>query len=112
MSKHKGSSINPTIVYHKSNPVFRDKIALQGLLPMKGDSYSCHSPSDEDPPAIFACTDQNYDSTYDDDIYSIDTSLCANNWFVDNEVCNGVVTYQPIPLDAIKLIYKGTGDSF
>jgi hypothetical protein len=115
MSKHKGDLTNPTIVYHHSNPIFRDSIALQGLLPMKGDSYTCHSPSEDEPPAIFGCTNQDYDSTYDDDIYRIDTSLCNNTWYKDNAVYGGdcVVTYEAIPLDAIELIYKGTGkDSF
>jgi hypothetical protein len=113
MSNHKGLPILPTVVYHKSNPIFRDNIAVNGLLPMKGSSYACHSPADADPPAIFGSVNTDYDSTYDDDVYQIDVVQCTNEWFVDNEVHGGdcVVTYIAIPLNAITLIHKGTGKS-
>jgi hypothetical protein len=110
--KHKGDKVNPTIVYHKSNPVFRKEIERDGLKVMKGDSYSCHSPEETEPPAIFGKTDDRYDSTYDDDVWLIDCSLIKNEWFRDRECDDScVVTYDNIPRYAISLIYKGTGET-
>lgn len=118
ISKHKGPMIYPDIVYHKSNPIFRDSILKNGLIPQKGDSYSLHSPENNEPKAIFGYISKNnyeYDSTYDDDIYEIYTNKTNNEWFQDLQTSgtsqNTVVTYTSIPKEAIKLIYKGTGDS-
>jgi hypothetical protein len=116
-SKHQGEKVKVDQVYHKSNPKFRESIEKDGLKLMKGDSYSAHSPDETDPPAIFGYVGDidYYDSTYDDDIWSIDTKGLSNEWFIDKEVGgmiqSAVVTYSPIPRSAIKLIYKGTGKS-
>lgn len=108
--KHKGAIINPNLVYHASNPFFRDLISIEGLKVMKGNSYSVYSPEESEPPAIFGSIKNEYDSTWDDDIWLIDCSLCNNKWFTDKEFKNiGVVTYENIPKEAISLIYKGTG---
>lgn len=114
--KHKGGSIPKDWlqIYHKSNPIFRDKIEVEGLLPMKGDSYMLHSPEDTEPAAIFGYYGdmEYYDSTYDDDIWLIDLTKVNNEFFIDNEVGEyAVVTYVGIPREAILLIYKGTGKS-
>ena len=112
MLKHKGDKVTPTDVYHKSNPIFRKEIERVGLVVMKRDSYNCHSPEDTEPPAIFGKTDDTYDSTYDDDVWLIDCTLIDNEWFEDKECAEGcVVTYQNIPIYALTLIYKGTGNS-
>jgi len=111
-NKHQGDEIKPKKLWHKSNPIFRDVINEMGLIPKKGDSYMCHSPEEECPPAIFGYWGdiKYYDSTYDDDIWEIDTSKISNTWYVDLEVGKqAVVTYDPIPRKAIKLIYSGTG---
>lgn len=117
-NKHKGKRMFPTTLYHKSNPMFREQIEKEGLKLMKGESYSLHSPEESSPLAIFAYFGDidYYDSTYDDDIWQIDVSKIPNvEWFLDNEVGgmiqSAVVTYQNIPREAIKLIYKGTGKS-
>lgn len=116
-SKHKGDKVNPKKIYHKSNPIFREIIDKEGLKPMKGDSYSIHSPEKSEPPAIFGYFGDidYYDSTYDDDIWLIDTSKTDNEWFIDKQVGghiqSGVLTYTPIPRSAITLVYKGTGKS-
>ena len=114
-NKHKGKQVSPKIIWHKSVPFFRDKIDKEGLKVMKGDSYMSHSPEKSSPPAIFGYFGDidYYDSTYDDDIWEIDTTKIPNvQWFIDKEVGVdvqlGVVTYQNIPRNAIKLIYKGT----
>ena len=51
-----------------------------------------------------------WDSTYDDDIYKIDTTGLNNKWYVDPNFDledNRIITFQKIPVDSIKLIYKG-----
>lgn len=112
MSKHKGDRVNPSYIYHKSNPIFRGAIQRLGLMVMKGDSYGCYSPEDTEPPAIFGKTDDTYDSTYDDDVWLIDCSQIDNEWFKDNACGEGcVVTYKNIPREALILIYTGTGKS-
>jgi hypothetical protein len=112
-------------VYHKSNPFFRNNILKEGLIP-KGKSETWLSDTPIDGKVIFATNSDNpedwFDSTYDDDIYKIDTSLLENEWYYDpNFIGNNtwdfkeesfhIITFNPIPSDAIELIYKGTGES-
>ena len=116
-NKHKGEIVSLNKIhklYHQSNPFFRDIILKTGLKCMKGDSYSIHSPEEDCIPAIFAYRDDmyGYDSSYDDDIYEILFNKIPNTWYVDNEAGNMcLVTYKDIPVSAIKLIYKGTGNN-
>lgn len=110
-------------LYHKSPPCYRPLIQNKGLEPNVGDSYSCYvfgdgyEEAEECKPAIFATNSELkkdwFDSTYDDDIWQIDTSKIKNKWFVDNHYKNlkHVVTFENIPPQALKLIYKGTGNS-
>ena len=106
-------------VYHTSNPIFRDKIFKEGLIP-KEKSESWLSDTKIDGKVIFAVNSDNekewWDSGYNDDIYRIDTSKLNNKWFLDPNFQEGiykvenntaVVTFENIPIDAIKLIYKG-----
>lgn len=122
-------------VYHSSNPFHRDKILKEGLLP-KGKSETWLSDTDIEGKVIFATNSENkenwFDSTYDDDIYQIDTSKISNKWFEDPNFSNNngktleyngkkiklpklnienfhVITFEKIPLAAINLIYQGTG---
>jgi hypothetical protein len=107
-------------VYHKSNPIFRDEISSMGLIP-KGKSEAWLSDTNIKGKVIFATNSDNekdwFDSTYDDDIYKIDTKLIKNKWYQDpnfyceSNNCKYIITYEPIPKSAIKLIYKGTGES-
>ena len=113
-NKHQGDIVKPTTVYHKSNPGFRKIIDVEGLKPQKGDSYNCHSPENDAMPAIFGYIgDNEYDNSYDDDIWKIDTKNTPNVWYIDLET-NGhvqtVMTYEPISRSNIELIYKGTGE--
>ena len=102
-------------VYHTSNPIFRDKISKEGLI-TKGKSETWLSDTKIDGKVIFAVNSDNqkdwFDSTYDDDIYKIDTSKIKNKWYVDPNFdlnTKRIITFEKIPLDSIKLIYKGTG---
>lgn len=108
-------------VYHKSNPIFRDKIAVEGLI-TKGISETWLSDTAIEGQAIFATNSEDrskwFDDGYDDDIYRIDTSKIKNKWYKDpNFEGTGihydshVITFEDIPLSAIELIYKGTGKS-
>ena len=104
-------------LYHTSNPIFRDNIAKEGLIP-KGKSEAWLSDTKIDGEVIFAVNSDDkedwFDSTYDDDIYRIDTSKLNNKWYGDPNFGlynkKYIITFEKIPLDSIKLIYKGTGE--
>lgn len=77
LSSHLVEVIPNRYVYHTSNPIFRDKISKEGLIP-KGKSESWLSDTKIDGKVIFAVNSDDkedwWDSGYDDDIYRIDTS--------------------------------------
>lgn len=104
-------------VYHTSNPIFREKISFKGLTP-KGRSEAWLSYTKIEGEVIFAVNSNDkkdwWNSTYDDDIYRIDTTNLTNKWYNDpNFGVNDkrIITFEPIPKSAIQLIYKGTGES-
>ena len=109
-------------VYHTSNPIFRDKISEEGLIP-KYKSESWLSDTKIDGQVIFAVNSDNkkdwWNSTYDDDIYRIDTTNLKNKWYKDPNFNDGIyksnypaiITFDKIPVDSIQLIYKGSGES-
>lgn len=94
-------------VYHTSNPVFRDKISKEGLIP-KGKSETWLSDTNIDGKVIFVVNsnkeDYRFDSTYDDDIYRIDTTKLNNKWYNDPNFDDGLhlITFDKIPLNSIK----------
>lgn len=102
-------------VYHTSNPIFREKISKDGLV-VKGKSEAWLSDTNIDGEVIFAVNSDNkedwWDSTYDDDIYRIDTTNLNNKWYVDPNFDlkdKRIITFENIPLNSIDLIYRGTG---
>jgi hypothetical protein len=102
-------------VLHTANPRLREVILKNGLQPQVGDSYSLHWDGEDNlPPVIFATNDSNnaYNSTYDDDVWKIDTRIAGVEWFNDDGIDDGkaIVTYQPISPSSIELVYKGTPD--
>lgn len=103
-------------VYHTSNPIFRDKIAREGLTP-KGRSESWLTTTRIEGKVIFAVNsneeDYIWNSTYDDDIYRIDTASLDNKWYQDPNFEDGIhiITYESIPKEALELLHKGTGNS-
>ena len=104
-------------VYHSSNPTFREMIRKEGLLPQgKGDAWL--SDTKINGKVIFAINSNNkkdwWDSTYDDDMYRINTTGLENKWYNDPNFDvedKRMITFDPIPAKAVKLIYKGTGES-
>ena len=119
----KGEEITPgRYVVHSSNPSNRDNISTTGLQVSLGECYLIYADSnygedDECVPAIFATNSIKkkdlIDSTYDDDIWVIDTERANVQWYKDAHFDGGntkhIVTFEIIPVDAIRLIYKGTG---
>lgn len=102
------------LLYHVSNPKFRESILDNGLLPKMGDSYLAHYENKENMGAvIFLSRENDYDSTWDDDRYLIKLSLEefeALEFQNDPDVKNGVYTSKPIPSANISLFYMGTGE--
>jgi len=97
---------------------FRNKIEEQGLKVRAGECYKIYVGYGEKCiPAIFATNSSNkrawFDSTYDDDVWEIDTTKIPNvKWFKDRHFdsrSKHIVTFENIPRDAIKLIYEGSG---
>ena len=119
----KGEEITPDkYVVHSSNPSNRENISTTGLQTSLGECYLIYADSnygedDECVPAIFATNSIKkkdlFDSTYDDDIWVIDTERANVQWYKDAHFDGGdtkhIVTFEDIPVDAIRLIYKGTG---
>jgi hypothetical protein len=103
-------------VYHMSNPFYRKHIKKVGLIP-KGRSDAWLEDTNIEGKVIFASNSDDkkrwFDSTYDDDIYQIDTTKINNTWFKDPNFLFGdyshIITFDSIPLDAIKMIHRGTG---
>lgn len=106
-------------MYHKSNPMFRDSILANGLIPKVGECYRIYwedKTNDELKPYVFMYNkeEHEYDSTYDDDIYEIDVNQLEQDR-IKKDICptlEGCYVYDKvIPISAIKLIYKGSGES-
>lgn len=102
------------VLYHVSNPTFRENILKNGLIPKTGPSYEAHYEDKTMGDAIFVSTENNYDSTYDDDRYEI--SLTEEEFRLlgfreDKEVENALYTKKPIPAKKLKLLYRGSGES-
>lgn len=114
----------PKYLYHKGNPSFRENILKNGLVPHIGESYELfitdpargnkHLEKEELQPMVFLYdieTYGDYDSTWDDDKYRIDTSMLNKDLF-RLDVLDNCYTYSDvIPPDAIELVYEGTGES-
>jgi hypothetical protein len=105
---------------HKSNPVWRDDIKRTGLKASVGECYKIYSQNfskEECKPAIFATDSENenywYDSTWDDDIWVIDTKCAGVIWYKDNHYKGGdyeynILTFENISPECLELIYKGS----
>jgi len=109
-----GKEITPNkIVIHKSNPKFRDRISNEGLKASAGECYKIYAGYGEKCiPAIFATNSTNkrawFDSTYDDDVWTINTELIPNvKWYKDRHFESykkHIVTFENIPPEAIELM--------
>ncbi len=103
-------------VYHKSPPIYRDSILTNGIKASVGEQR--YGDQADDTPKVFATNsdDENewFDSTYDDDVWKINTNLIKSvDWYKDsNFINNHIYTLSDIPANAIELIYKGSGESY
>ena len=105
-------------VFHTSNPIFRDSISREGLVP-KGKSEAWLSTTKISGKAIFAVDSERqeaaWDSGYDDDIYKVDTDGLSNRWYYDPNFGEGsdrIVTFDPIPKDRVELVHAGAGKAY
>jgi hypothetical protein len=119
----KGEEVTPgKYVVHSSNPSNRENISTTGLQVSLGECYLIYADSnygedEECVPAVFATDSLKkkdmFDSTYDDDIWVIDTERAGVQWYKDAHFEGGdtkhIVTFEDVPADAVRLIYKGTG---
>ena len=108
-------------VVHKSTPAWRENIELTGLQASVGDCYQSYVGDVDCEKAIFATDSMEkkywFDSTYDDDTWLINTECAKVKWYKDRHFDFGdykyhIVTFQNIPSNCLKLIYKGTGKSY
>lgn len=112
-------------VYHSSPIVWRESISDTGLVCSSGECYTSHAGDDDCEPAVFATNSDNkeewFDSTYDDDVWRIDTKKAGVTWYKDKHFkgmkhpefgdYKHIVTFENIPVSAIELVHKGTGKS-
>lgn len=100
-------------IYHTSNPIFRDRIKIEGLIP-KGRSENWLLGTDINKNVIFLVNDNEkgyvWDSTYDDDIYRIDTKGLNKKFYQDPNFEDKIhlIFFDKIPVNNIELIYKGS----
>jgi hypothetical protein len=104
-------------VVHKSNPVWRENIELTGLQTSVGDCYQQYVGGEvECKESIFATDSLNekdmFDSTYDDDIWLINTQCAGVTWYKDRHFEGSdynyhIVTFENIPPQCVELIHKG-----
>jgi len=104
-------------VYHKSAPPNRKRIEKNGIMPFRGEQWLSDTKIKDN--AVFATNSDNpkdwFDSTYDDDVWKIDTTKIPDvKWFMDpnfsfDKKYKHIYTKSPIPINAIELIKKGTG---
>lgn len=106
-------------MYHKASPFFRQKIKREGLIPQVGDSYSAHWDDATDLiPGVFLydINKQEYDTTYDDDIWEVDTTKLNKNYFIKDpdeymyETFGSVLYRGLIQPYLLKLVKKGSID--
>ena len=114
LTKQKTDKV-PTTLYHVSNPANRKSILKNGLLPKVGDSYSAHYEGENElEPVVFLSSKNNYDSTWDDDRWEIDVNqINPQKLFrdFDRNMKNCYVYTDVIPPTALRMVYKGSGNS-
>lgn len=106
----------PKYLFHKSSYLIRNKILNEGLKANIGASTFIHSGHKNLQSGVFLfdANKEVYDSTYDDDIWVIDTSKLDKSKFIKDydeymyETFGSVVYTEDISKSNIKLIYKGS----
>lgn len=103
----------PKYLFHKSPISNRVSIKRYGLLPFVGPSYLCHYNFKNNLKPLVFLYDRNiieYDTTYDDDIYRIDTEKLDKRRFAkdpDRSMVGCFVYSAMIPNTCYEIIYKG-----
>lgn len=107
-------------MFHLSNPAFRNSISTKGLIPQKGPSTEMlWDGMNIDLPKcifLFAGNDNPYDSTYDDDLWVVDTSNLDKSKFQKDpdeymyKKYGSIIYTEIIPPECIILEYKGKND--
>jgi hypothetical protein len=100
-------------LYHVSKPKFREAIQAQGIQPKVGVQRAGKHRNNT--PLIFATNAKGvndlFNSTFDDDVWEIDISKAHTDWKLDPMYKEKIhyVSSTPVPVSALKLIYKGSG---
>jgi len=108
------------MVYHVTQPAYRENIYRNGLEPRVGDSYASWSGGKNAIPAVFATNDRIENITggvrdFAGDIWGIDTTRARNKWFADKHFAwfkdaginnPHIVTFEKVPADALVLVHK------
>lgn len=107
--------ILPKYLYHKSPIDNRFSIMRDGLQPKVGESYLCHWNYKEGLKPLIFLYDKSvceYDTTYDDDVYRIDT-VKLDKRMISRDPDKGMAgcyTYcMQIPNTCCDIIHEGTG---
>lgn len=107
----------PRFMYHKAPPYLRKTISKEGLKAQVGGSYSCHwdGSNKQLVPGVFLYDKSigEYDTTYDDDIYEVNTQMLVRNKFDKDpddymyEAYGSVIYTDNIPPNLLRLVKKG-----
>lgn len=107
----------PRFMYHKAPPYLRKVIGREGLKAQVGGSYSCHWEGEGKKlvPGVFLYNKDvgEYDTTYDDDIYEVDTQMLDMSKFDKDpdgymyEAYGSVIFTDDIPPVCLRLVKRG-----
>ena len=113
------NSMGYKILYHTSNPLFREKIRKEGLKPKVGNSYFFHwagryidgkeIKSKKDLTPYIFLSKRPYDSTYDDDLWEVDVSEITDIEKDPSGIVDAYITQSEIPPYCLNLVYEGSG---
>ena len=105
--KYLKENTNKIILFHTSNPIFRNSIFKKGLIPSVGESYKMHYDESDNLEKFVFLSKSPYDTTYDDDVWAVDVSDIKLKHDPDKELTDAYVTNVSIDLSKLFLIYKG-----
>jgi len=102
-------------IYHIGNPVYRKRIAKNGIEPYRGSQWLESTPIKGN--AVFATNSDNsedwFETGFDDDVWRIDArKISGVAWYEDPNFDTGskhMYTKETIPACAVELFRKGTG---
>ena len=109
-----------SVMLHKAPKDVRKMIMSDGLKAQVGASYQGHWEGKALVPSVFLYSPdkEEYDTTYDDDVWAVDTSRLDKTRFQTDpdeymyKTYGSVIYTDNIPPSCLKLVKKGTGESF